>query len=150
MTPLIDVVFILIVFFMLICQFIVRENVPVEAPDDCENAITELQDSEPVTVSVFIDPLRRAAGEKRPLYAIRARQFDPDSQAYATDSNIFIESLTDEITQLTRHKTKPAIHLRADKHLTFQDVRPALTALAQAGITQVHLAAYQKEQEERE
>ena len=38
MTPMIDIVFLLIIFFMLICQFIVQENYRLDVPDDCPNA----------------------------------------------------------------------------------------------------------------
>ena len=44
MTPIIDIVFLLIIFFLVVCQFIEAENFPVTVPDDCEFAQS---DSEP-------------------------------------------------------------------------------------------------------
>ncbi len=36
MTPIIDIVFLLIIFFLVVCQFIEAENFPVAVPDGCE------------------------------------------------------------------------------------------------------------------
>ena len=38
MTPVIDIVFLLIIFFLVVCQFIEAENFPVDVPDDCNFA----------------------------------------------------------------------------------------------------------------
>ena len=37
-TPMIDVVFLLIIFFLVVCKFIEAENFPVEIPDNCQFA----------------------------------------------------------------------------------------------------------------
>lgn len=141
MTPLIDVVFILIVFFMLICQFIVQENVPVEVPDACENAEMEIEDREPITVSVYASP-EDAAGVTS--YAVRARRFEPES--VETAGGDITGKLAAEIREQAERRTNPVIHLRADKNLRYADVQPALSALARAGVSEVHLAAYATEQ----
>jgi len=39
MTPIIDIVFLLIIFFLVVCQFIEAENFPVVVPDNCDNAV---------------------------------------------------------------------------------------------------------------
>jgi len=69
MTPIIDIVFLLIIFFLVVCQFIEAENFPVAVPDDCEFAQS---DSEPgaqvTTVTVMKTGAERSAfaiGRKR-------------------------------------------------------------------------------------
>jgi len=41
MTPIIDIVFLLIIFFLVVCQFIEAENFPVTVPDNCQFAQSE-------------------------------------------------------------------------------------------------------------
>lgn len=157
MTPMIDVVFLLIIFFMLICQFIVQENYKLTIPDDCSNAIVpEELDPGAITVSVFPRPgavvsleadISDDTDASGPvLYAVRARQFDPDNARYQNDSDVLIAEMTEEIKSEAARKNNPMIHLRADKDLTYGQVQKALLALAQAGITRVQLAAFRAEQ----
>ena len=49
MTPLIDIVFLLIIFFLVVCQFIEAENFPVAVPDGCAFATTASEPGSPVT-----------------------------------------------------------------------------------------------------
>ena len=44
MTPVVDIVFLLIIFFLVVCQFIEAENFPVRVPDGCQFAMNEDQD----------------------------------------------------------------------------------------------------------
>ena len=54
LTPMIDVVFILITFFMLICRTIGQENYKMTIPDECAEAVLPEQSEEQAfTVSVF-------------------------------------------------------------------------------------------------
>ena len=57
MTPIIDVVFLLIIFFMLVCQFIVAENFQVEVPDQIATARENPAGQNLMTtVTVMADP----------------------------------------------------------------------------------------------
>jgi len=54
MTPIIDIVFLLIIFFLVVCQFIGAENFPVTVPDDCRFAQDRAEAAvEPTTVTVM-------------------------------------------------------------------------------------------------
>ncbi len=162
MTPMIDVVFLLIIFFMLICQFIVQENYKLVVPDDCVNAIvTEQLDSGAITVSVFPKPFADeqpadlAGGSDADvssgsvLYAVRSHQFDPADWRYQQNPGLLIAEMTKRIAAEAGRKTVPLVHLRADKDLTYGDVQQALIALAGAQITRVQLAAFRGEQDGR-
>jgi len=57
MTPIIDIVFLLIIFFLVVCQFIEAENFPVAVPDGCEFAQSDPEPGAQVTtVTVMKTP----------------------------------------------------------------------------------------------
>jgi biopolymer transport protein ExbD len=150
MTPMIDVVFILITFFMLICRTIGQENYKMTIPDECATAELPEQNEEQVfTVSVFFPPYSLETGgsespakKANPVFAVRAEVFDPQSPAYQANPNLLIADMAQQISQAAKKKEAEMVHLRADKNLTYGQVQMALQALAQAKIRTVRLAAY--------
>jgi len=149
MTPLIDVVFLLIIFFMLICQFIAQENYKLVVPDDCPTAITSDRfDRDAITVSVFPAPqvaAEAASGadaDPAVLYAVRAQQFDPAAQRYRANPDKLVAEMAQQIKQNAAHRESDLVYLRADKDLTYGNVQNVLLALAQAEIGSVQIAAY--------
>jgi len=150
LTPMIDVVFILITFFMLICRTIGQENYKMTIPDQCAQAELPEQIEEQVfTVSVFFPsaasqttgaeaPWEQAA----PLYAVRAEVFDPQSAAYQENPDLLIAEMAKQISRAAKKKEAEMVHLRADKNLTYAQVQPVLQAMAQAQIRTVRLAAF--------
>jgi len=151
MTPMIDVVFLLIIFFMLICQFISQENYKLDVPDDCANAvITNQLDRGAITVSVFAAPgdAEQASGSDRGsvCYAVRSRLFDPEIDVYRADSQKLPADMAKCIAEQAKNKAEPLVYLRADRDMTYSQVQTALIALGQAGITHLQLAAFRSEQ----
>ena len=155
LTAMIDVVFLLIIFFMLICQFIVQENYRLIVPDDCGTAIVpDHQDRNAITVSVFpqnkeplsSDEIGVAPADLSVLYAVRARRYDPQSPAYKADPEKLWADMTEQIIAEAARKGEPLVYLRADKDMTYADVQEALLALARAKISKVHLAAFRSDQ----
>ena len=137
MTAMIDVVLLLVIFFMLICQFITRENFILNLPDNVTAALApQRNDPTAITVSVFYAP-----DSKNVLYAVRAKSFDPQSAAYLQNKNQLTDDLAAAITLETKQKPQSLVHLRADKDLNYEDVQPALLALAKAGVTTLRFAA---------
>ena len=56
MTPIIDVVFLLIIFFMLVAQFIVAEQYKVKVPGEIATAHTQdTEEDRPLTITVMPD-----------------------------------------------------------------------------------------------
>jgi len=150
LTPMIDVVFILITFFMLICRTIGQENYKMTIPDECAEAVLpEQSDEQAFTVSVFFpsSSLESVGAEapfdkSAPVYAVRAEVFDPQSAAYQENPDLLIAEMAKQISQAAKKKEADMVHLRADKNLTYAQVQPVLQALAQAQIRTVRLAAY--------
>ncbi|MBN1764210.1 MAG: biopolymer transporter ExbD [Sedimentisphaerales bacterium] len=148
MTPMIDVVFLLIIFFMLICQFIVQENYKLEIPDDCAHAIVpDHPDEGAITVSVYPKPVQDdETAQNEVLFAVRSYRFDPADPRYRHDGDLLIADMSRQITEQAQRKSDPLINLRADKDMTYGNVQKALLALARSKITRVQLAAYRSEQ----
>jgi len=153
MTAMIDVIFILITFFMLICRSIGQENYKLDIPDNCAHAVLADQaDQGAVTVSVFTKAPEAAAEGSFPadvsessaevVYAVRARIFDPRNPAYQQDAQMLITEMTQEITHQVQQKGDNLVHLRADKNLTYGDVQPVLLALSRARVKTVQLAVH--------
>jgi len=150
LTPMIDVVFILITFFMLICRTIGQENYKMTIPDECSEAVLpEQSEDQAFTVSVFLPaslpasvPAEATTLETNPFYAVRAEVFDPQTQPYRDNPALLIEDMARQISRAAMKKEADRVHLRADKNLTYGQVQLALQALAQAQIRTVRLAAY--------
>jgi biopolymer transport protein ExbD len=142
LTAMIDVIFILITFFMLICRSIGRENFKLTLPDDCPTAVVADQpDQNAITVSVFPSPDRQSP-QPSVLYAVRDHPYDLQNDIYQGDPFLLIDAMTEHLTREAQLKGDSLVYLRADKNLTYGDVQNALLALARARIKTVHLAAY--------
>ncbi|MHC4623424.1 MAG: biopolymer transporter ExbD [Planctomycetota bacterium] len=68
-TPIVDIVFLLIIFFLVVCQFIEAENLPVSIPDGCKFAQREPEPGGQVTtvtvMRTFEDEVGFAVGSER-------------------------------------------------------------------------------------
>jgi biopolymer transport protein ExbD len=137
MTPIIDIVFLLIIFFMLVCQFIVAENFDLAVPDN----ITSAQPAD-------------AAHEKTTTVTV---MFDHDGNiAYAVGSQIIsappgpqtIEAIAAAID--TRMQNLPAdkrvVSLRSDKNIPFKNAKYALAAISQSSATDIKWAVNKQKQ----
>ena len=147
-TPMIDVVFLLIIFFMLSCLFIVQENYALEVPDNCPAAIVpDALDRNAITMSVFTDPSADQNAEKKAvLFAVRAKLFDPRSGDYTANPDKLLADMTESIGRQAKNKPNPLVYLRADRDLTYSDVQDSLIALSRAGINRVQLAVFRTDQ----
>lgn len=132
MTPIIDIVFLLIIFFLVVCQFIEAENFPVAVPDGCDSAESDAEHREQVTT---ITVMRAADGSTD--FAVGAEKIMASG---AVD-------LTEQITRLvdTNLKNLPAdykvVTLRIDKDVYFAQAQYALAGVAASTATDIKLAA---------
>jgi biopolymer transport protein ExbD len=133
LTPVIDIVFQLIIFFAVTCQFIEAENFPVTIPDNCKFANTDDQPGTQITtVTVIKDDLGKSV-------------FAVGSEKVAASN---YEQTADELTLLLNAQLKelPAqkrvVTLRIDKDVPFGEAQYALAAVAQSSATDIRLAAF--------
>jgi biopolymer transport protein ExbD len=131
MTPIIDIVFLLIIFFLVVCQFIEAENFPVAVPDECRFAESNLEHRSPVTTVTVI-----RTTEERTDFAVGAEKI-----AGASYADI-VEKLAESIDM--RLKDLPAddrtVILRIDKDVPFAQAQYALAGVAASNATDIQLA----------
>ncbi len=137
MTPIIDVVFLLIIFFMLVCQFIVAENFEVDVPDKISAAKRPEADTEQLTtVTIMLNDKGKTA------YAVGA-EILPDLEgppiSYAVASAI-------DKQLATLPKEKRVVSLRSDKNILFKDAKYALAGISQSSATDIKWAVIKHEQ----
>lgn len=123
MTPLIDIIFLLILFFVVVCQFIDTDTFPVQIPDKCDLA------KEP-----------QAAERRATLTAITGQ--DGKVEFTLGKNKIDAEKIQDEI-DLALADVQPderIVTLRIDKAINFGDVKRALASVSQSKAQYLHLA----------
>jgi biopolymer transport protein ExbD len=131
MTPLIDIVFLLIIFFLVVCQFIEAENFAVAVPDGCLFATTA---SEPRAQGTTITVMKTSAGKS--AFAVGAEKI-PASEG---------SDLTEQIARLVDYSLRnfPSdrriVTLRVDRDVCFAQAQYALAAIAQSSATDIQLA----------
>ena len=132
MTPIIDIVFLLIIFFLVVCQFIEAENFPVAVPDGCGFAQSDAEHrAQVITVTVM-----KTAEEKV--------DFAVGSEKITTSSNAnIVEKLAKLIDiRLTDYPPdRRVVTLRIDKNICFSEAQYALAGIAASSATDIKLAA---------
>ncbi|MHC4947950.1 MAG: ExbD/TolR family protein [Planctomycetota bacterium] len=119
MTPMIDVTFLLIVFFVLVSQIVEVENVDMDLPAP-EDPATELAgDEQRAVVNVIPGGDGDAAG-----YRVGGRTFGPGPEGIA--------GLVDHLAGLYRASPGLRINLRADRRTRFAAVEPVMQAVSTA------------------
>ena len=132
MTPIIDIVFLLIIFFLVVSQFIEAENFDVSLPTDCDFAQTNpTNQAQAATVTIMKTPNEKTA------YAVGAELINSknpelliDNMARSIDTRL--ENMSPEDRVVT---------LRIDKDIYFSDAQYALAAVANSKATKIKLAA---------
>jgi len=131
MTPIIDIVFLLIIFFLVVCQFIEAENFPVTVPDGCEFAQS---DSEPGAQVTTVTVMR--TNTERIAFAVGSEKITASSYAD------IVEGLARLIDIRLRNlpPERRVVTLRVDKDICFGEAQYALAAVAQSSATDIQLA----------
>ncbi|MHC5059650.1 MAG: ExbD/TolR family protein [Planctomycetota bacterium] len=131
MTPIIDIVFLLIIFFLLVCQFIVAENFDVTVPDDITSAQPAPAADQQMTTVTVID-----TGTDQPAYAVGSEIITAGagrdiSYAIATEIDTQLQHLPRE---------QRVVCLRIDKDICFGNSQYALAGISQSSATDMKFA----------
>lgn len=124
MTPIIDVVFLLIIFFMLVAQFIVAEQYKVSVPDEIKTAQvpSETEEKRPLTITVLPDQqegITCAIGREK-LASVGGK-----------DLKSLITSVINDY--LSEHKqADKTVRLRCDQSVPFGQVKYILSGISQS------------------
>ncbi len=131
LTPVIDIVFQLIIFFAVVCKFIEAENFPVAVPTGCGYAQSEVEtQSALTTVSVI-----KADGEMSD-FAVGSEKVSASNYGEVADK--LAEMINERLKALPSDGR--TVTLRIDKDVRFAEAQYALAALAQSDATDIRLA----------
>ncbi|MEM8781431.1 MAG: biopolymer transporter ExbD [Planctomycetota bacterium] len=140
MTPLIDVTFLLIVFFMLVSNIVANESVPMVVPRVDDPKTRELGEVEKVVVNIapatfsgdtrLVSPLDHP-GTARFVQVGVGDRFEMNNLA----------GLTATLEREVAARPGVEVLLRADAALYYDQVQPVMDAITAAGVGVVNLVA---------
>lgn len=134
MTAVIDIVFLLIIFFLVVSQFVETENLPVTVPDGCEFA----QDNEDHMQTATLTVINKAENEI--TFAVGSEEIAPqDTASLPAIVEKLVELIDARLSELPPDNR--IVTLRIDKDLPFSQAQYALAAVAQSTATNIRLAA---------
>lgn len=119
LTPLIDMAFLLIVFFVLVSQISSIENLPLDLPQPAQNAARAPGDDPRVVVNVVPAADGAAAG-----YQLGRNEFPASADG--------LTELAQTIAAAMRAKPATEINVRADRTTEYRWVQPVLDAVRNA------------------
>ena len=123
LTPLIDVVFILLIFFMVSTTFQKESEIKIELPEASADAVKEEKD----VLELVIDA--------------EGRYFIDQQQVVNTE----LETLKKAIGKFLGERTGIPVVIRADRRTPYESVVRAMDATSQLGLVQMSLATSQPE-----
>ena len=141
MTPMIDVVFLLIVFFMLICQFISQDNERLSVPDNC-GTVEEVQQKleNEIIVQVWYD-----SSSSSVVYTVGGEDI-----AIPVQHGDEVAGVVNKIGSCLKKESEgivdPIIRLRGDSSLTCDQVRPTIKAAASVGLSSIRFSAFKDDE----
>ena len=141
-TPLIDVVFLLIIFFMLVSKIVSDQTVEMIVPELDDPEVRELADETPtIIVNIAPQEYERQNREGDPLqFAGEPRMVKVGS--YPDFALNDLAGITNALKTEVAKNEKVEVLLRADGALYYQSVQPLMGAITSAGVETVNLVAY--------
>lgn len=127
-TPLIDVIFTLTIFVMLVSTFSSMENMPVDLPSPEGSQAKEHDVPDRVVINCLpVSQLSKRTGGAR--YSIGPNA--PEA----------LDVLGDRLAAMKEQNAAMQVVIRADKHLAYSDVRALMNVLAERQIAVLNVAA---------
>jgi biopolymer transport protein ExbD len=127
LTPFIDVIFLLIIFFMLVCQFFADELFEVSLPDKIAS-VEELESKSLLTITVM-------QKEGKVSYAVGADILPGDEPQLL--ERMIASAIDSRQLKVGQEKI---VCLRCDKQIAFQHVRPVLNGIAKSSAEKIQWA----------
>ncbi|MEM1099284.1 MAG: biopolymer transporter ExbD [Planctomycetota bacterium] len=140
MTPLIDVTFLLIVFFMLVSNIVANESVPMVVPELSDPKTRELGEVDKVVVNIAPASFSGDARLDSPLDHPGSAQFVQLGAGTRYDMGR-LAGLTEALKQEVEARPDVEVLLRADAALYYSQVQPVMDAITDAGVGVVNLVA---------
>jgi biopolymer transport protein ExbD len=137
--PFVDILFQLIIFFVLACQLMQAENPLITVPDNCASAKADDQrESQITTVTVMRD------GREKSEFAIGMEKIPVSnySEVPAKLANL----LDNRLKQLPQNNK--TVTLRIDKDVPYSQAQFALAGIAKSSATDIRLAVIKDQQQD--
>lgn len=119
LTPMIDMTFLLIVFFVLVSRISEVENVPMELPEPRHAATVPPPEEGRVVLNVL-----PGEGHVAEAYRVGAAQFPPTAAGR--------EALAAHLSGIFRSQREAQVNLRADRRTAYSEIAPAIEAVSAA------------------
>ncbi len=148
MTPLIDVTFQLIIFFMLVNNIIAEESVQMFVPQLANPKTREMGEMERIVVNVKpVEFTRNNRDMDEPAnWDASAIGVKVGLRDFAVgDSEAITEALKQAVSESPRAedgKSTLEVLLRADAAIRYDEIQPVMAAITAAQIGKIHLVAY--------
>jgi len=121
LTPMIDVTFLLIVFFVLVSQIVEVEHVPMELPEPADPATERAGDEQRAVINVVPAPAGGIRG-----YRVGGNAFAAGPEGIAL--------LTAHLRTVFSANPTISINLRADQSTHYKYVEPVMQAISDAAV----------------
>ncbi len=152
MTPLIDVTFQLIIFFMLVNNIISEENVELKVPKLHDPKVKELGDVRRVVVNVKPPSLGGNPDDRFQKKGFHWLDVNGEADTVRVGANEEYvigrddHLITASLEKAVKDNTEVQVLLRADGGTYYKNMQPVMAAITKAGIKTVNLVAYMPDQ----
>jgi len=153
-TPLIDVVFLLIIFFMLVNKIVAEENVPMIVPKLTEPQTEPLGEKARVVVNLvpkdaFIRNKEvpvEGSGIASAIKIGAVKQFPliPGKDGAPVDKQASLDAARGVLEEAVEANENITVVLRADASLKFAEVQQVLNVVMAAGVRSLDMAAFRE------
>ncbi len=128
-TPLVDIIFTLTIFFMLVSRFSEAENVPMDLPRPDASQAKTVRIPERVVINCLIGPVATDPA-RRVLYRL------------GPNPPTALSVLSGQLAALKRDTPGIAAIIRADRRLPYADVRAVMRVVADQDIEMLNVVAH--------
>ncbi|QNN22778.1 biopolymer transporter ExbD [Planctomycetales bacterium ZRK34] len=128
LTSMMDIVFQLIIFFLLVTNFTSAELPELEPPDLEHSEAIEIDGRDKLVINIIPDSSTGMAK------AVQVGMQKIPPGAY--------NQLTDIVSQVKTDRPDVEIDLRADASINYENVQPVMNAITAAGVARINLVAY--------
>ena len=151
MTPLIDVTFLLIIFFMVINNYIFEESVQMIVPELANPKVREFEQMNRVVINIA--PIHYSNEDRRNNHLDWSGEAQYVKIANLEFSIDQMDLVTSELISEAARRPKDdqgdstlEVVLRCDAAMFYDAVQPVMAAISRAGIGKVHLVSYLPDQ----
>lgn len=132
MTPMVDVVFLLIIFFVLVAQITSSERLELELPSLAEEGLAETPRGQRLVINIAPDGRRRFASD--------------DYSAGAAG----LTDLGAALRAALRREPNSEVLVRAAGAASYEQVQPVLRLCSETGVRRVHIVASPERERQRD